>query len=181
METQPPSVVLAKAACYATLLLTWALLGACAHEIEPRLRSLEERNAALDARVAALEASAPPSLEVDGETGRVMPRPTEAGALDCAYRALEGVLTAEFAHDAAFDRWEADLEKLGFTLDTRGGCDRMVALRVTVDDARFDAVAVVVAAPARGRWYHGGKDGKVIDGGTMPEAEVVAIEAASKR
>jgi len=181
MENQLAMVVLVRAVREATRVLACSLLGACAGNLEPRLRSLEERNAALDARVAALEASARPSLEVDGETGRVVPRPTEAGALDCAYRALEGVLTAEFAHDAAFDSWEADLEKLGFTLDTRGGCDRMVALRVTVDGARFDAVAVVVAAPARGRWYHGGKDGKVIDGGTMPEADVAAIEAASTR
>lgn len=203
------------------LLLACGLLGGCGSDA--RLQALEERTAALDARVAVLEAagvdgvksvdgssvppeaapstdtvrgleirlqalergatggSAPSDLEVDVESRRVTPKPTESRALDCAYGALGGVLTAEFAHDAAFDGWEADFRKLNFTPDTRDGCDRIVASRVTVDGADFDAVAVVVAGSARGRWYHAGKDGKVMDGGRMSEAEVVAIEAASRR
>lgn len=203
------------------LLLAYALLGGCASDA--RLQALEERTAALDARVAVLEAAgvdgaksvdgssvppeaapstdtvrgleirlqalereamggaAPSALEVDVETRRVMPKPTESRALDCAYGELGGVVTAEYAHDAAFDGWEADFRKLNHTPSTRDGCDRIVTSRVTVDGADFDAVAVVVAGPARGRWYHAGKDGKVMDGGRMPEAEVVAIEVASKR
>lgn len=148
----------------------------------PRTGTLED----LETRLQALERAAtgepgPSDLVVDAESGRVTPRPTESLALDCAYRALGGVVTAELANDAAFDRWEEDFEKLHYTPDPRHGCDRMVASRVTVDGADFDAVAVVVAGPARGRWYHAGKDGKVIDGGRMPEADVLAIEVASKR
>lgn len=143
------------------------------------VRGLEIRLQALERGAAG--GSAPTDLEVDVESRRVTPKPTESRALDCAYGALGGVVTAEYAHDAAFDGWEADFRKLNYTPSTRDGCDRIVTSRVTVDGADFDAVAVVVAGPARGRWYHAGKDGKVMDGGRMPEAEVVAIEVASKR
>ena len=149
-------------------------------EIEAR----EKRLANIEARLASLEAPASPPRPtsdlpaVAQEAGtteftRVL---DEKQTVSCAFTNLQGIATAEFAYNAAFDKW-APFEAVGWRPDPTHGCNRYLAFRVEPEESDFRAIAVITRGSGRGRRFEMRRDLQVVETARMKEAEILEFTA----
>jgi len=123
--------------------------------LELRVQDLERRHPPAPAAAAPVgpEAVGLPVMEVDPETGALVPRLDEAATVSCAADFVNGVRTAETAYDAAFDAYSEDFEVLGWAPDPANGCAAYVAVAAEVDAVGVDVIAVVTRGRGRGRQF----------------------------
>jgi len=127
------------------------------------MAELEAQVATLTARVDALEQraiAAEPPLVVQHD-GRVVENLDTTRALRCAVEELQGLVTAQRAFEAAFDRFGESFDEVAWAPSEVGGCAANVAFSMgpyPPDIAFSDAmpvkpvgVAVVTRGEARGR------------------------------
>ncbi len=140
--------------------------------IEARLAALESEVAALESEVAAVGAAhgrdAAQVAVVPG-TRELVPVLDEAQAVACAFDALQSVASAEAGHDAAFDAYLSDLEKLGWSIDPSRGCHAYLTVSVALsENARgrvdnFVATAVLTHGPGAGRRFRIDRSSRVTE------------------
>ena len=126
-----------------------------------------------------------PPVEVQGTekdpvTGEIFPALDEAGAVLCALKSIDGVVTAQRGYEAAFDSF-GDLNTIGWDFDNKLGCRRYLALRVEAlgegEPIDFDVVAVVTRGEGRGRRFVTGEDHRVFEKERLNEVRLIAFLA----
>lgn len=155
---------------------------------DPRVDQLETRLATVEAELARVQsahtADSKPVAR-DDATGEIVPVHDAAGVASCAFDTLQGLATAELAHDAAFDAFSEDFERIGWVISSTRGCHRYLAVRVSLQDdergrtVNFLAEAVVTRGDERGRSFQTDKHAKVSEVQRRSEAEVVAFTTGS--
>jgi len=118
--------------------------------------------------------------EKDPVTGEIFSTLDEAGAVLCALKSIDGVVTAQRGYDAAFDSF-GDLSVIGWDFDNKLGCRRYLALRVELlgdgQPIDFDVVAVITRGEGRGRRFVTGEDHRVFEKERMNEVRLIAFLA----
>lgn len=110
-----------------------------------------------------------PRLTIGAADGRLGAILDDGQVAACARDLLGDLVASEFAYDAAFDGYTADLDALEFRLDGSGSCSAYVGVRVASTDwpTGFEVEAAVLAGGLRGRVYVSGPSGDVADGGVI--------------
>ncbi len=138
----------------------------------------------LELRVQALEQAGPrpaaadahpglPAVTTDPETGALIPVLGVAAMPSCAREAAQGLITVQHVFDGAFDRFEADLEALGWDFHPASGCHHYLAVAVTAIEPRDVVVEVVITrGDGRGRHFRAHLDGEVVEVDRLDEAGI---------
>lgn len=171
-------------------LVPLALAGPRVDALEARLRAQEQELVALRARMGHLEAElramsqaridwgAMVPIERDPQTGALRRVLDQAHVLACVRATIDGVRTSQLSFDAAFDRFEPDLDAAGWGFDPGTGCgDWMAVSMPEVLPTDFRVELVVTRGPERGRHFTGNKDGQARELERLDEAGVVALLA----
>ena len=161
---------------------------ACAEDDEARrTAALEAQVAALAARVEVLErrAGAAEPVLARESSGQVVEVLDTKRALHCAMEELQGIVTAQHAFDAAFDRFAVNFEEMRWEPEQSGGCATTVAFSLAPYSPRIgwsdampampEAIGVILRGPARGRVLGVDRKGTVFELPALPAADLAKV------